>query len=294
MRYGMNLLLWTDDATREDFLPTLERLAQLGFDGVEIPVFNLDPAAYARLGKRLDNLGLARTAVTVRSQDDDPISPDPMIRGRGVDATKRALDCCQAGGMELLVGPLYAALGRFSGAGPTAAEWQYGVESVRAMAEHAAACKVDMALEHLNRFEIYLLNTAADCTRFVRDVHHPACGVLYDTFHSHIEEKSVTSALHDCAAQLRHVHISESDRSTPGRGQVNWAETFSGLSRLGYDGWLTIEAFGLALPSLAAATRIWRKMFIDELQLAGDGLAFMKREWERRQAPALRFDRAQT
>ena len=61
MRYGMNLLLWTDDATRDEFLPTLERLAKLGFDGVEIPVFHADPATYARLGKRRDDLGLART-----------------------------------------------------------------------------------------------------------------------------------------------------------------------------------------------------------------------------------------
>lgn len=285
MRYGMNLLLWTDDATREDFLPTLERLAKLGYDGVEIPVFNLDPAAYAKLGKRLDDMGLARTAVTVRSAEDDPISPDPAVRAKGVEATRRALECCQAGGMELLVGPLYAALGRFSGSGPTADEWRHGVDSVRAMAERAAPCNVKLALEHLNRFEIYLLNTAADCTRFVREVDHPACGVLYDSFHTHMEEKSVDGAISDCAAELLHVHISENDRSTPGRGQVDWDATFDGLARVGYDGWLTIEAFGLALPSLAAATKIWRRMFVDELQLAGDGLAFMKREWERRQDP---------
>lgn len=282
MRYGMNLLLWTDDATRDEFLPTLEALAKLGFDGVEIPVFNSDPAAYARLGRRLDDLGLARTGVTVRGVDDCPISADAGVRQRGIDATKRAIECCQAGGMELLVGPYYAALGHFSGCGPTADEWSRGVDSVRAMAEHGAVCNVGLALEHLNRFETYLLNSATDCARFVRAVGHPSCGVLYDTFHSHIEEKSISGALHQCAAELRHVHISENDRSTPGRGQVNWGETFDELARIDYDGWLTIEAFGLALPSLAAATRIWRKMFVDELQLAGDGLAFMKREWSRR------------
>lgn len=282
MRYGMNLLLWTDDATRDEFMPTLEQLAKLGFDGVEIPVFNPEPVAYARLGKRLDDLGLARTGVTVRSAADCPISPDPVIRQAGIDATRRALDCCQAGGMELLVGPYYAALGQFSGCGPTADERARGLDSVRAMAEHGAACGVGLALEHLNRFETYLLNTAADCASFVHDVDHPAVGVLYDTFHSHIEEKSVSGALRACASHLRHVHISESDRATPGTGQVAWGETFDELARLGYDGWLTIEAFGLALPSLAAATRIWRRMFADELQLAGDGLAFMKREWARR------------
>ena len=40
---------------------------------------------------------------------------------------------------------------------------------------------------------------------------------------------------------------------------------------------MVIEAFGLALPELAAATKIWRRMFQSEEQLARDGLAFMKK-----------------
>lgn len=284
MKFGMNLLLWTDDPTREEFMPVLESLARAGFDGVELPVFGASAAAFARLGRRLDDLGLRRTAVTVRTADDNPISPDPAVRRRGIDATKQAIDCCAAGGMELLVGPYYAALGSFTGAPPTASEWQHGVDSVREMAEHAAACKVGLALEPLNRFEIYLLNSAADGARFVREVGQPGCGLLYDTFHSHIEEKSIPEALSSCAGELRHVHISENDRSTPGKGQVNWSATFDELARIGYDGWLTIEAFGLALPSLAAATRIWRRMFVDEQQLAVEGLAFMRAEVSRRRS----------
>jgi D-psicose/D-tagatose/L-ribulose 3-epimerase len=282
MRYGMNLLLWTTDAASDAFAPTLERLAALGFDGVEVPVFDSDPAAYRRLGRRLDDLGLARTAVTVRGAEDDPISPDPAVRALGLERAKRALDCCAELGAGLLVGPLYAALGVFSGRGPSEDEWQRGVASVRAMAEHAAGTGTTLALEPLNRFEIYLLNSAADGARFVREVAHPRCRLMYDTFHANIEEKSPSGAIAACVDTLAHVHISENDRSTPGRGQVNWAETFDALARIGYDGWLTIEAFGLALPALAAATRIWRPMFVDELSLAGDGLAFMRREWSRR------------
>ena len=77
-----------------------------------------------------------------------------------------------------------------------------------------------------------------------------------------------------------HVHISENDRSTPGKGGVNWKETFAALKKIQYQGSLTIEAFGLALPELAAATKIWRRMFEDEEQLAEQGLAFMKSRWE--------------
>ncbi|MBA2480327.1 MAG: sugar phosphate isomerase/epimerase [Planctomycetes bacterium] len=285
MKYGMNLLLWTDDATAESFLPVLERLKKMGFDGVEVPVFDLKPEKFAALGKRLDDIGLQRTAVTVRTVDDNPISPDAAVRQKGVAANKAVLDCCQAGGMKLLVGPYYAALGHFTGRGPTAQEWTHGVESMKQVAAHAETCGVTLALEPLNRFEIYLLNSAEDGARFVREVAHPRCRLMYDTFHANIEEKSVSAAISACAKEMVHVHISENDRSTPGRGQVNWTETFDALHRVGYDGWLTIEAFGQALPALAAATKIWRPMFQNEEQLAADGLAFMQREWARR-APA--------
>jgi D-psicose/D-tagatose/L-ribulose 3-epimerase len=74
-----------------------------------------------------------------------------------------------------------------------------------------------------------------------------------------------------------HVHISENDRSTPGQGQIAWDETFATLNETGYDGWMVVEAFGLALPEIAAATKIWRKMYQSEDQLARDALAFMKK-----------------
>src|SRR4051812_23441691 len=127
MKYGMNLLLWTDDACRDEFAPVLERLKKMGYDGVEVPVFDADPKKFQKLAKRLDSLGLARTAVTVRGPQDDPISPDKAIRQAAVDKTRAVLECCEAGGMKLLVGPLYAALGVFSGKGPTPDEWSRGV-----------------------------------------------------------------------------------------------------------------------------------------------------------------------
>ena len=36
MKYGMNLLLWTDHL-HDGLLPTLEKLKQMGYDSVETP-----------------------------------------------------------------------------------------------------------------------------------------------------------------------------------------------------------------------------------------------------------------
>ncbi|MBX9789168.1 MAG: sugar phosphate isomerase/epimerase [Pirellulales bacterium] len=275
MKYGMNLLLWTD-ALGESHLLTLESLKRMGYDGVELPLFAYDVAECGRWGKRLDNLGLQRTAVTIRAVENNPASLDAKVRAAGVAANKQAIDCCQAAGIGVLVGPFHSALGYFSGAGPTADEWKAAVDSMREVAEHAARCHVTLAVEYLNRFECYLLNSASDTARFVRDVNHPSCRMMYDTFHANIEEKNVPAAIRTSAPLLAHVHISENDRSTPGKGLVDWPATFATLKEVKYDGWLTVEAFGLALPAIAAATKIWRRMYDTEEQLAADALKFMK------------------
>jgi len=280
MKFGMNLLLWTGEL-HEGMLPVLESLKRLGYDGVELPIFNTE-LDYAAWGRRLDSLGLLRTAVTVRGADDNPISSDPAIRARGVELTRKVLDCCAAVGATTLVGPYHSALGHFSGKGPTADEWKWGIDSMRQVAEHAGRAHVMLGVECLNRFETYLLNTHADSARFVREIGHPNCRMMYDTFHANIEEKSISRAIHGCADVLCHVHISENDRSTPGQGNVRWCENFDALRQINYDGWLMVEAFGLALPELAAATKIWRRMFESEEQLCRDALAFMRAEVAKR------------
>lgn len=274
MKYGMNLLLWSGEVT-DSLFPVIEQLRKLGYDGVELPIFNLD-LDYAAIGRRLDDLGLGRTGVTIRGEDDNPISPDPAVRKRGVENNKRTLDVCAAAGIETLVGPYHSALGFFSGAGRTADEWKWGIESMRATAEHAGQVGVNLAVEWLNRFECYFLNCGADTAEFVRAVDHPACGMMYDTFHANIEEKCVRSSIAAGGDKLIHVHISENDRSTPGQGGVNWQKNFDAIREVGYDGWMVVEAFGLALPEIAAATKIWRRMYKDEITLASDALAFMK------------------
>ena len=282
MRFGMNLLLWTD-TLNDQMLPLLDELKEIGFDAVEIPCFDLDNLDnYKKWGKRFDELGLSCTGTAVRGPDDNPMSPDPAVRKKGVEANQRNLDCCAAAGCEVMAGPFHSALGQFSGKGPTADEWKWAADSMRQVAEHAQKVNVKLGMEYLNRFECYLLNTAADGARFCRDVGHPYCKMMYDTFHSHIEEKNVPNAIRALKDCLVHVHISENDRSTPGQGNVRWAENFDTLHEIGYNNLLVVEAFGLALEKLVPATKIWRRMYQSERQLAGDALKFMKAEVAKR------------
>ncbi|HZZ26719.1 MAG TPA: sugar phosphate isomerase/epimerase family protein [Pirellulales bacterium] len=274
MPFGINLLLWTD-RLHEGLLPVLEMLKQQGWDGVEVPIHDLS-VDYRAWARHLDNLDLRRTASTVRTAADNPISADPKIRAAGVDATRRTLDCCQALEAEILMGPFHSALGEFTGCGRTEDEWRWGVESMRQVAQHADEVGVTLALEFLNRFECYFLNHTADMIQFVQAVNHPRCRMVFDTFHAHVEEKNSAAALRASAPYLEMVHVSENDRGTPGQGQIAWPEVFDALREMDFDGWLVVEAFGMALPAVQAATKIWRRMFESEEQLAHDALAHLK------------------
>jgi D-psicose/D-tagatose/L-ribulose 3-epimerase len=277
MKIGMNLLLWADHVT-EVLDPVLDQIKAIGFDAVEIPIFNTaDIAGYERLGKRLKSLGLTATAVTVMSPETNPISPDRAIRDAAVDYLDKVLECGQAFGCELLCGPLHSAIGVFSGQGPTAEEFKLGVSTLQRAAEKAEARNIRFGVEYLNRFENYFLTTAAQTARFIQAVNHPSCKMMYDSFHAHIEEKNQADAIASCAPETIHVHISENDRGTPGTGQVRWDDFFAGLKSSKYDGYVTIEAFGRALPALAAATRVWRDLFPDALGLCRDGHSFIKK-----------------
>ncbi len=276
MKIGMNLLLWTDKVVAEhDAL--LDGIKALGFDSVEVPIFDTsDLAPYKRLGDRLKSLGLGATAVTVMSPETNPISPDKAIRDAAVAHLDRVMECGQQFGCEILCGPTHSAIGVFSGNGPTEDEFKAGVETLQRVGEKAQARKTMIATEYLNRFEIYFLTTAAQASKFIKAVNHPSVKMMYDSFHGHIEEKSQGDAIRSCASETIHVHVSENDRGVPGTGQVDWDGYFNAFKETGYEGYFTIEAFGRALPALAAATKVWRDLFPDAMGLCGDGYTFIK------------------
>ncbi len=93
-------------------------------------------------------------------------------------------------------------------------------------------------LEALNRFECYFVNTMADLQAHVERVNHPFIRGMYDTFHCNIEEKDPVGAIAKHVKAIDHVHISENDRGTPGRGHIDFAAVFKALKAANYDGWL--------------------------------------------------------
>jgi len=278
VKLGINLFLWSDEM-HDGLMPILAELKEIGYDGVEVPIFDLDQAQWKRWGRRLDDLGLERTANTVIAPEHNPLSPDPAVRENAYRHMMSVIDCCAAVGSPLLCGPHQVALGVFTGSGPTEAEWSRSVEHLHRVARYAAEAGITLAEEVVNRFELYHVNTLAQGIQLVDEVDHPNCRIHFDTFHAHIEEKNPAEALRRAGGRIAHVHVSENDRGIPGTGSVAWDATFAALRDIDYDGWLTVEAFGNSLPNLVAATKIWRSLFDSEEQLAREAYSFLRANW---------------
>lgn len=271
MKFGMNLLLWGTEIN-ESLFPVLEQIKELGFDGVEVPIFDTDPTHWYKWREKLDELELDRIAVTICGPDFNQISPDPAIRKATLERNKLAVDCAMVLGANLLNGPYHSALGQFTGQPASEQEWRWAVDNLRELADYADSFGITLGLEYLNRFESYLVSSSDELIKLVEDIDHPACKIMFDTFHANIEEKNLGDAIRKLSKHLVHVQVSENDRSTVGTGNVNWEDVFKALHEVKYDGWLSVEAFSQKL----SVANIWRKMFDSETQLMKDSLSFLK------------------
>jgi D-psicose/D-tagatose/L-ribulose 3-epimerase len=281
MRLGVNTFIWSSDFTRAN-IPLLATIKARGFDGVEIPI--AQPAAFetAEIRRALEANGLACTVCSVILREYNLVSADREVRRRTVkhieDVVKVAADL----GATLVDGPLYAPVGYLPGRRRTVDEWTWAIEGYQAIVPTLVAHRMTLALEPLNRFETYFLNTAADAVALCDAVNHPHVGVAFDTFHANIEEKNIATACRAVGRHLKHVQVSENDRGTPGSGHVDWPALFQALAEIGYDEWLTIESFGPNLGAFSSAVCIWRDIEPSPEHIAFDGLEFLRRSWPRR------------
>lgn len=260
--------------------PVLKALAEIrerGFDGVELPLIDLTYIGASTIRRRLGEADLKCNFCAVLPQPLSLIDADADIRERAVQHLTDAIAFAAEAGGEVLAGPLYSPVGFFTGTRRTADEWSRAVECWQRLGEIAQQQKMTVAIEPLNRFETFFLNTAADAVQFCIEVGRPEIGILFDTFHANIEEKDIAQAILTAAPYLVHFHACENDRGTPGSGHVDWPNVFAALQQIGYDRWVTIESFGFALGELSAAASIWRDLAPTPADIAFDGVQFLRK-----------------
>lgn len=278
MRFGVNSLLFSGTFDLSD-LALLDKVKNMGFDTFEVTPVEPGVFPARALAQRASDLGLTLNANFALPADANTIDPDPAVRARGVELSKRIVDLCVEAGAEIYCGANYCAWGYQTGRRRTADEWAWGVESYRAICEHATGSPLIVAVETLNRFESFFLNTAADAVRFVDDVGLPNARVHLDTFHMIREEDDIAAAIRATGDRMAYFHACGSHRGIPGRDMVPWNDTFRALRDVGYDTCITLESFNPGLEKLAGLVCIWRDFAASPEDLAREGLAFLRAKY---------------
>ncbi|HET9319679.1 MAG TPA: sugar phosphate isomerase/epimerase family protein [Bryobacteraceae bacterium] len=275
MKYGVNTFIWTVSFTKEN-LPLLPEIKRHGFEGIEVSMFRPAEFALDDIKRGMQQNGLECTICSVIPGGLSVISDDAAVRQKTRTHLEDCIKMAAEVGAKIIAGPLYSPVGYLPGRRRTEDEWKRAVECYQSLGPVLARHGVTIAIEPLNRFETYFLNTAADAVALCDQINHPNVGILFDTFHANIEEKNIGQAYRTVGRHLKHVHTCENDRGIPGSGHVEWQEVFQALRDIRYDGWLTIESFGFSLGELSAAASIWRDIAPTPESIAFEGVKFLK------------------
>ncbi len=279
MKFGVNTWVWTAPLTTEELEVLAPRIAEMGFDHIEIPMDDPKTLNFKKCGEIIKEAGISSISFcAAMGPDRDLIDPDPNVRQNGFDYLKASIDGLALIGGKNMVGPFYSAVGR---------TWQQSAEErehdmlilidiLKELSEYASQKGVVLGLEPLNRFETSFITTADQALELVNRVDHPACKIMLDTFHMNIEENSMGDAIRKVGSCLIQVHSNENNRGTPGAGHVPWKEVAQALKDIDYDGVLVIESFTNKVKSIARAAAIWRPLASSQDALAADGVVFLR------------------
>ncbi|WP_418153204.1 sugar phosphate isomerase/epimerase family protein [Actinoalloteichus caeruleus] len=275
---GANTWIWGSPLDDEAVATLLPRLAAWGFDAVELPVEqpgDFDPGRAAEVLAEHD-LDCA-AVIAVMSEGRDLVGA-----GADVEATQEYLRHCVDVAVRLgsgvVGGPTYA---------PVGAAWRMDQAEradvyarlragLRPVLDHAAERGVVLAVEPLNRYETSVVNTVDQALTALRGLPEEAVGLMVDTYHLNIEERSLAGAVHAAGHRIAHVQVCANDRGTPGADHLDWAGFLGALRDVGYRGALCVESFTAHTESIARAASVWRPLAESQDALAVEGLAFLR------------------
>ncbi len=249
-----------DAVAMRDGWAALDRVAALGFDGVEIAVRDPLQVDGARLadhcarrelpvvalgtGQAYLHEGLALTAAEAGIRR---AASERLLQHIGLASILNAVPGAPPGGVLVIVGLLRG------GAGESRAQAETWLEEgLRPALAAAGEAGVGVVVEPLNRYECDLINTVEEALALITRIDHPRLGVLADTFHMNIEEASIETSLRRAGPSLRHVHLADSNRRAPGWGHLDFRPILETLRDIGYRGYLSAETLPHPDPDGAA------------------------------------------
>jgi D-psicose/D-tagatose/L-ribulose 3-epimerase len=279
MQFGVSTFLWVSPFTTQSF-DLVHKINEMGFDIIEVPVEKKELVDWKLLKEIANDVGLRVTISGAFGADRDISSEDPAIREQGKQYIIDCIRIAEKIDSPIFGGPVYSAVGktRFIPEEQKKKERAWCVENLQEIGTVAADHGVVVGVEPLNRFESDMVNTVDQALSLVKEVNHPNIKIVLDTFHGNIEEKSIPASIRKIGKEmLCHIQGNESDRGTPGTGNLDWQGIKTALDEIGYDGAIVIETFGAVSEEIAKATCIWRPLANSSDELAKEGLEFYKK-----------------
>jgi D-psicose/D-tagatose/L-ribulose 3-epimerase len=275
MKYAVHAYAWTSSWSNDN-LDLIDHAASLGLDAIEIPLMELHAVDPGAIRDRTERARIDALTSVVCPEDAEPSSEDERVREAGRDFLMRCVDATADMGASVFTGVTYSALGRRLDRRPERADMERAADVLRAVARHAADRGVRVGIEPVNRYESFLVNTAAQARELMGMVGEPNVGVHLDAYHMNIEEDDFRSPVELVARDLVHFHLSESHRGIPGRGTVDWEAIMGALGDAGYTGYVGLESFAEMSDAMRGATCIWRDLAPSSDVLVREGLGYLK------------------
>ncbi|MBQ9611081.1 MAG: sugar phosphate isomerase/epimerase [Lachnospiraceae bacterium] len=225
----------------------LDWMRNIGLDGAELCISNYDgidvPAIKEELDKR--NLGCS-TLSTGQARGMEGLS----FIGVSEDLVKKTqqrfiehINAAACFGSKVTVG-----LMRGIGSEQTREQDLDAFrEAFLPVVDYADSKGVMIILEAINRYETALLNSAEAVCDFIENrLGNPSCvGVLWDLFHSNIEDRSFDRAIERLGRHLGHIHLADSNRMFPGYGHTDLDAILMAVKQSGYQEYASFECFNL-------------------------------------------------
>jgi D-psicose/D-tagatose/L-ribulose 3-epimerase len=272
MKFGAHAFVWEGEWNSETAQRVIEGAAGAGLDFVEIPLLRPETYDAAETRRMLEANGLYATfSLGLPAQASLPEHPKEAER-----FLKDVLEKVDKTGSETLTGVIYGTLGELPGRRPTEEDFAVIAGVLKEVAREARIRGMRIGIEPVNRYETFLVNTAAQAVSLLDRIGEENVFVHLDTYHLNIEEESYGDAIRTAGSRMEYIHLSESHRGTPGTGTVDWDDVFQGLKDIAFPGALTMESFVKLNPDIARATCMWRDIVQDPKELVREGVAFLR------------------
>ncbi|MBB4283550.1 D-psicose/D-tagatose/L-ribulose 3-epimerase [Agrobacterium tumefaciens] len=265
-------MMWSLKWDHENARRSIAAAADYGQDFIEIPLIDIPSVDAKHTRALLEKYRLRAVCSLVLPEPAwASVRPDAAI-----DHLNTALDKAAEIGAEALTGVTYGGTNERTGFPPTQGEYDNLTRALSRAAGHAKTLGLQFGIETVNRYENHLLNSAEQAVALVERIGADNVFIHLDTFHMNMEEKGITNGIITARNHLKYMHMSESDRGTPGFGNVAWDEVFSALAAIDFKGVLTLESFAAMPEEMAGAISTWRPVAPSADEVLDKGLAFLR------------------